>query len=95
MLMAYKDGQDILTMSLGDTSGWTESTISVVASRIAGLGKIVTSAAGNDVSSKRLNTIHRSQISSLTTKFKGESGAWYSAAPSSGVNVISVASVDK
>lgn len=39
---------DILTLSLGGVSGWTESTSSVVASRIAALGKVVTIAAGND-----------------------------------------------
>lgn len=49
LLMGVKEGQDILTMSLGGADGWTESTSSVVSSRIAGTGKIVTIAAGNDV----------------------------------------------
>ncbi|PBK95398.1 pyrolysin [Armillaria gallica] len=48
LIMGYKDGQDILTLSLGGAAGWTESTSSVVASRIAATGKIVTIAAGND-----------------------------------------------
>lgn len=39
---------DILTLSLGGADGWTESTTSVVASRLADRGKIVTIAAGND-----------------------------------------------
>ncbi len=42
------DGQDILTMSLGGTDGWTENTVSVLSSRISDTGKIVTIAAGND-----------------------------------------------
>ncbi len=49
LIMGYKDGQDILTLSLGGAAGWTESASSVVASRIAATGKIVTIAAGNDV----------------------------------------------
>ena len=35
-------------MSLGGADGWTESTSSVVSSRISATGKIVTIAAGND-----------------------------------------------
>ena len=49
LLRGYKDGNDILTLSLGGADGWTESSSAVVASRIAGLGKVVTIAAGNDV----------------------------------------------
>jgi hypothetical protein len=49
LLMGFKDGQDILTLSLGGADGWTESSSAVVASRIAALGKVVTIAAGNDV----------------------------------------------
>ncbi|KAK0476848.1 subtilisin-like protease [Armillaria novae-zelandiae] len=48
LIMGYTDGQDILTLSLGGAAGWTESASSVVASRIAATGKIVTIAAGND-----------------------------------------------
>ncbi|KAJ7268651.1 hypothetical protein B0H12DRAFT_1229565 [Mycena haematopus] len=48
LLMGVKDGMDILTMSLGGADGWTEGTGSVVSSRIAASGKIVTIAAGND-----------------------------------------------
>ena len=33
--MGLDDGQDILTLSIGGTDGWTEGTASVVASRIA------------------------------------------------------------
>ncbi|KAF8149470.1 pyrolysin [Crassisporium funariophilum] len=48
LLRGVSDGNDILTLSLGGADGWTEGTASVVASRIAGAGKIVTIAAGND-----------------------------------------------
>jgi hypothetical protein len=46
LLRGQKDGQDILTMSLGGADGWTEGSASVVASRIASTGRIVTIAAG-------------------------------------------------
>lgn len=39
---------DVLTLSLGGVSGFVESPSSVVASRIAQKGKVVTIAAGND-----------------------------------------------
>ncbi|RXW19777.1 hypothetical protein EST38_g6064, partial [Candolleomyces aberdarensis] len=48
LLRGVKDGQDILTLSLGGADGWTSSSGAVVASRIARSGKIVTIAAGND-----------------------------------------------
>ncbi|KAK7053257.1 hypothetical protein VNI00_003883 [Paramarasmius palmivorus] len=48
LLRAVDDEQDILTMSIGQPDGWTEGTTSVVASRIAASGKVVTVAAGND-----------------------------------------------
>lgn len=44
---AYNDGNDIITLSLGGPGGWTEDVSSVVASRIADKGRIVTIAAGN------------------------------------------------
>ena len=46
LLRGVSDGQDILTMSLGGPDGWTEGSSSVVSSRIASTGKIVTIAAG-------------------------------------------------
>lgn len=49
LLMGVKANLDILTMSLGGSDGWTEGTGSVVSSRIAASGKIVTIAAGNEV----------------------------------------------
>lgn len=49
LLRGAKDGQHILTLSLGGADGWTESSSSVVASRLADSGIIVTIAAGNDV----------------------------------------------
>ncbi|THH29254.1 hypothetical protein EUX98_g4919 [Antrodiella citrinella] len=48
LLRGVSEGQDILTMSLGGSDGWTESSSSVVSSRISDTGKIVTIAAGND-----------------------------------------------
>ncbi|CAA7260648.1 unnamed protein product [Cyclocybe aegerita] len=48
LLRGVSEGQDILTLSLGGAEGWTEGTATVVASRIAAQGKIVTIAAGND-----------------------------------------------
>ncbi|KAL0564133.1 hypothetical protein V5O48_017920 [Marasmius crinis-equi] len=47
MLRAVEDGNDILSMSLGEPGGWSSSTLDVVASRIAATGKIVVVAAGN------------------------------------------------
>lgn len=50
LIRGFNDGQDIITLSIGGTDGWTEGSASVVASRIAQTGKVVTIAAGNDVS---------------------------------------------
>ncbi|KAI3609656.1 hypothetical protein WG66_001241 [Moniliophthora roreri] len=48
LLRAADEGQDIITLSIGGVDGWTEGTASVVASRIAASGKVVTIASGND-----------------------------------------------
>ncbi|QRW10358.1 pyrolysin [Ceratobasidium sp. AG-Ba] len=48
MNRAYSDGNDIINMSIVSPSGWSESALAVVASRIAGRGKVVVSSAGND-----------------------------------------------
>ncbi|KAI0745166.1 subtilisin-like protease [Earliella scabrosa] len=48
LLRGVRDGNHILTLSLGGPDGWTESSSSVVASRIAESGRIVTIAAGNE-----------------------------------------------
>jgi subtilisin family serine protease len=48
LLRANKDGNDIITLSIGGPSGWTEAASSVVASKIAASGKVVTIAAGNE-----------------------------------------------
>lgn len=47
MLRAYSEGADIVTMSFGAVDGWASSTLSVVASRVAEMGRVVTVAAGN------------------------------------------------
>lgn len=48
LLRADKDGNDVITLSLGGPDGWTEGVTGVVASRLAAKGKILTIAAGND-----------------------------------------------
>jgi hypothetical protein len=65
-LRGYKDGNDVLTLSLGgsESDGWSVSTSQIVASRIARAGKIVTIAAGNDV--RRL-LVHLSLFKELNT----------------------------
>ncbi|QRV96029.1 pyrolysin [Ceratobasidium sp. AG-Ba] len=69
---AYKDGNDIITMSIGGPGGWTGGVTSVLASKIASMGRVVTISAGND----------------------GQYGAWYTSGPATGINAISVGSVD-
>ncbi|KAG9093623.1 hypothetical protein FS749_014083 [Ceratobasidium sp. UAMH 11750] len=72
LLRADNDGNDIINLSLGDAAGWTTALTSVVASRIARKGKIVTVSAAND----------------------GYFGAWYASGPATGLDVISVGSVE-
>ncbi|KAJ7680615.1 pyrolysin, partial [Mycena polygramma] len=48
LILGYNEKMDILTLSLGGPNGWTEGTASVVASRIADQGRVVTIAAGNN-----------------------------------------------
>ncbi|KAG8726781.1 hypothetical protein FRC11_014503, partial [Ceratobasidium sp. 423] len=48
LLRACRDGNDVITLSLGGVAGWTEGISGVIASRIADKGRIVTIAAGND-----------------------------------------------
>ncbi|CAE7119808.1 unnamed protein product [Rhizoctonia solani] len=45
---AYKDGNDVIMLSLGGAGGWAQSVSGVVASRIAKKGRVVTFASGND-----------------------------------------------
>ncbi|KAG8987085.1 hypothetical protein FRB90_003613, partial [Tulasnella sp. 427] len=47
LIRAYKDGNDILSLSIGRPRGWTSAATAVVASRIAAKGRIVSIAAGN------------------------------------------------
>ncbi|KAF3761776.1 subtilisin-like protein [Cryphonectria parasitica EP155] len=46
--MAFDDGSDIITASLGTAGGWSETPFGVVASRIISEGVPCTLAAGND-----------------------------------------------
>lgn len=48
LLRADKDGNDVITLSLGGPSGWIDSISSVVASRLVAKGRILTIAAGNE-----------------------------------------------
>ncbi|KAF7361610.1 Subtilisin-like protease [Mycena venus] len=48
LIRGYNEKMNILTLSLGGPSGWSEGTASVVASRIAAQGRVVTIAAGNN-----------------------------------------------
>ncbi|KAJ5063596.1 peptidase S8/S53 domain-containing protein [Bipolaris maydis] len=47
-LRAQQDGANIITASLGESSGWSETLLEVIASRIVAKGVIITAAAGND-----------------------------------------------
>ncbi|EJT69748.1 hypothetical protein GGTG_12631 [Gaeumannomyces tritici R3-111a-1] len=46
-LMAYKDGADVITASVGGADGWADSAWAVVASRIVDSGVVVTISASN------------------------------------------------
>ncbi|EON96749.1 putative serin endopeptidase protein [Phaeoacremonium minimum UCRPA7] len=46
-LMAYNDGADIITSSIGGPSGFSDGPWALVASRLVGQGVVVTIAAGN------------------------------------------------
>ncbi|CCA71532.1 related to subtilisin-like serine protease [Serendipita indica DSM 11827] len=48
LLRAYRDGNDVITLSLSSGSGWSTSTTGVVASRIAKKGRVVTASLTND-----------------------------------------------
>jgi subtilisin family serine protease len=48
MLLAYTQGADVINLSIGGADGWTDSTASAVASRIAKMGKVLSIAAGNN-----------------------------------------------
>ncbi|KAH9484870.1 Minor extracellular protease vpr [Psilocybe cubensis] len=48
LIRGYKDGNDVLNLSLGGADGWAASSSAVVSSRLANLGIIVAIAAGND-----------------------------------------------
>ncbi|KAI0339940.1 subtilisin-like protease [Trametopsis cervina] len=48
LLRGFSEGNDILTLSLGGPSGWSESSSAVVASRLEDKGAVVTVAQGND-----------------------------------------------
>ncbi|KAK7992566.1 hypothetical protein PG988_001360 [Apiospora saccharicola] len=47
-LMAYEAGADIITASIGGTSGWSDGPWAVVASRLVDQGVVVTISAGNE-----------------------------------------------
>lgn len=47
LTMAYNDGCDIITLSLGGVQGWASEPLGVTASNIAAKGTILTIAAGS------------------------------------------------
>ncbi|KAG9231301.1 putative minor extracellular protease vpr [Amylocarpus encephaloides] len=47
-IMAYNAGADIITSSIGGSSGWSDNAWAVVASRLVDQGVVVTISAGND-----------------------------------------------
>ena len=47
MIRAYNDGVDIINLSLGEDSGWTENALSVLASRLVNAGTVVIGSSGN------------------------------------------------
>ncbi|TLD13928.1 uncharacterized protein PgNI_05079 [Pyricularia grisea] len=49
VIKAFEDGSDIITGSLGLTSGWSENPFAVTVSRMVAAGVHVTFAAGNEV----------------------------------------------
>lgn len=51
VLQAVKDENDIIVLSFSEPSGWTDSTLAVLVSRIANSGIVVTVEAGDNVSS--------------------------------------------
>uniref|UniRef100_A0A0W0EWX6 Putative pyrolysin n=1 Tax=Moniliophthora roreri TaxID=221103 RepID=A0A0W0EWX6_MONRR len=84
LLRGVADGQDILTLSIGQPDGWTEGTTSVVASRIAANGTVVTVAAGESLQHAIV----------AARSLSGASGPWFTSAPANSINAISVGSVD-
>jgi len=48
MIRAFTDGADIISMSLGGASGWTEDPEAILASRLVDLGVVMSLANGND-----------------------------------------------
>ena len=46
MMRAQSDGMDIVTLSLGGASGWSEGMSAVVGSRLADMGLVFTIATG-------------------------------------------------
>ena len=48
MVQAFTDGVNIISLSLGETGGWSETGEDVIASRISAMGVFMSIAAGND-----------------------------------------------
>lgn len=78
-------------MSLGGSDGWTESSASVVSSRISDTGKIVTIAAGMSVLLLHILTV---SSCSLPSGNDGAKGAFFTSSPGNAISAISVASLD-
>jgi minor extracellular serine protease Vpr len=44
---AFKDGMDVINLSLGDSNGWEDTPLNLVVNKLAKLGTIIVAAAGN------------------------------------------------
>ena len=45
---AYNDNMDVINLSIGETSGWTEGILNVVSSRLVAKGTVIVASAGNE-----------------------------------------------
>lgn len=48
MLMAFDDGADVITISIGGIDGWSDGPWAMIASKMVDLGVLITVSAGND-----------------------------------------------
>ena len=48
MARAYDDGADVISLSIGEIGPWSSTEFSVIASRLAERGKVLTISVGND-----------------------------------------------
>ena len=90
LLRAYRDGMDVINLSLGGPDGFSQAPAAVVASRIAQNGTIVVASGVCKLQRNK----QAGFIPSLAGN-SGKSGAWLPSSPAVGKGVIAVGSVDK